>query len=620
MATFEQPATERSVGAILRDFAPYLWPPHDINLRQRAAIAAILLLLQQAAAAAIPPLLGAAVDLVSGGGFGTTALIAAIGGFIAARFLQNCFDELKHYFFARVAQRAIRALALKTFRHLHQLSLRFHLNRRTGGLSRVIERGVKSIELLLSMAVFHIVPTLLQVLLVCGALWWLFDWRYAAMSVFVVGIYVVFTIRITTWRLQFRRRMNAADQRAHTRAIDSLLNYETVKYFNAEQTESTRYDRALVRYENAAVKNRTSLSLLNIGQGAIIAVGLFAVMFMAGTDAADGSRSAGDFVVVYSYVVHLYQPLNFLGSVYREIRQALTDMDAMFTLLDEPTEVFDEPDATTLKVDGGTVEFRDVHFGYGRGEVLRGVSFVVPAGRKTAIVGASGGGKSTVARLLFRFYDPQKGAVLIDGQDIRQHTQDSVRAAIGVVPQDAVLFNDTLRHNIGYGAEGAEEEDVERAAKLAAIDEFINALPEKYNTEVGERGLKLSGGERQRISIARAILKNPAIYIFDEATSALDSKTESEIQKAMNVAARAHTAIVIAHRLSTVVDADEILVLDRGAVAERGKHEELLAKNGIYAALWQRQHQHGADDSPETAADTTTSDTETSADTAMEPA
>ena len=600
MATFEQTANERPISAILRDFVPYLWPPHDLGLRQRAAIAAILLLLQQVAAASIPPLLGAAVDLVGGGGFGTAALVAAIGGFIAARFLQNCFDELKHYFFARVAQRAIRALALKTFRHLHQLSLRFHLNRRTGGLSRVIERGVKSIELLLSMAVFHIVPTLLQMLLVCGALWWIFDWRYAAMAILVVGVYVFFTIRITTWRLQFRRRMNAADQKAHTRAIDSLLNYETVKYFNAEQMESTRYDRALVRYENAAVKNRTSLSLLNIGQGAIIAIGLFAMMFMAGADAADGTRSAGDFVIVYSYVVHLYQPLNFLGSVYREIRQALTDMDAMFALLDEPEEVRDEPDAKTIKVTGGTVEFRNVHFGYGRGDVLKGVSFVVPSGRKTAIVGASGGGKSTIARLLFRFYDPQSGQVLIDGQDIKQHTQDSVRASIGVVPQDTVLFNDTLRHNIGYGADDADDDDVERAAKQAAIDEFINALPDKYDTEVGERGLKLSGGERQRISIARAILKNPSIYIFDEATSALDSKTESEIQKAMNVAASAHTAIVIAHRLSTVIDADEILVLDHGKVAERGKHEELLAQNGIYATLWRRQHQHGSDDSSET--------------------
>lgn len=580
---------ESSAAKILTNFWPYLWPADNPALKKRAAIAAALLIAQQLAAAAIPPLLGKTVDLVGGGGFTAASLAVAIGGFVAARLLQNCFDELKHFFFARVAQRAIRAAALETFRHLHSLSLRFHLDRQTGGLSRVIERGVKSIELLLSMAVFHIIPTLLQIALVSGALWFLFGWRYALISAIAIAVYGFFTIKITEWRLQFRRRMNAADQRAHTRAVDSLLNYETVKYFNSENEEAARYDKSLTRYEDAAVKNRTSLSLLNIGQSAIIAAGLFAVMMLAGLDAADGSRTAGDFVVVYSYVVHLYLPLNFLGSVYREIRQALTDMDAMFLLLDEKTEVHNSPTAQPLKIRGGEVEFRDVAFSYGRGEVLRGVSFVVRAGGKTAIVGVSGGGKSTIARLLFRFYDPQRGAILIDGQDIRDCTQESVRAAIGVVPQDAVLFNDTLHHNIAYGASAAGEDAIQDAAAQAALSEFIATLPEKYETRVGERGLKLSGGEKQRVAIARAILKNPAIYIFDEATSALDSKTESEIQKAMNAAARTGTAVVIAHRLSTIIDADEILVLTGGKIAERGGHAELLAKNGVYAALWQQQ-------------------------------
>ena len=567
-----------------------MWPADNPDLRRRAATAMALLVLQQFAAAAIPPLLGRAVDLVGGGGFTAASLAAAIGAFVAARLLQNGFDELKHFFFARVAQRALRAAALKTFRHLHSLSLRFHLDRQTGGLSRVIERGVKSIELLLSMAVFHIIPTLIQIALVSGALWFLFGWRYALISAAAVAVYVVFTVKITEWRLQFRRRMNAADQRAHTRAVDSLLNYETVKYFNAENEEAERYDSALNGYEDAAVKNRTSLSLLNIGQGAVIAAGLFAVLMLAGLDASAERRTAGDFVVVYSYVVHLYLPLNFLGSVYREIRQALTDMDAMFSLLDEKTEVRDSPDARPLHLKGGEIEFRDVGFSYGRGEVLRGVSFVVRAGQKTAIVGASGGGKSTVARLLFRFYDPQRGAIFIDGQNIRECTQESVRAAVGVVPQDAVLFNDTLRRNIGYGVFGADDGAIEGAAEQAALSGFIAALPEKYETRVGERGLKLSGGEKQRVAIARAILKNPAIYIFDEATSALDSKTESEIQKAMNAAAKTGTAVVIAHRLSTIVDADEILVLADGKIAERGGHADLLAKNGVYAALWRRQH------------------------------
>ena len=582
---------ERPILSVLVDFWPYLWPRQDSGLRRRVMLSVVLLAAQQVAAVAVAPLLGRTVDLVGGVTFTVWALSLAIAGFVLARLFQNIFDELKHYFFARVAQRAIRSLALQTFRHLHSLSLRFHLGRQTGGLSRVIERGVKSIELLLTLTVFHILPTILQILLVCGALWLLFDWRYAAISIAAIGTYGFFTIFVTEWRLQFRRRMNAADQHANTRAIDSLLNFETVKYFNAEEEEASRYDRALRHYENAAVKNRTSLSLLNIGQGFIVAAGLFAVLMMAGLQAADGVRTPGDFVVVYSYIVHLYLPLNFLGSVYRELRQAVTDMGQMFALLGEPLEVTDAPDAKPLAVHGGAVEFRDVWFGYGRGDILRGISFAIPAGGKTAVVGASGGGKSTIARLLFRFYDPAAGDIYIDGQNIRERTQQSVRAAMGVVPQDAVLFNDTLRHNIGYGALDADDAEIEKAARLASMDKFIATLPEGYNTQVGERGLKLSGGEKQRVAIARAILKDPSVYIFDEATSALDSKTETEIQQAMNTAAAARTTLVIAHRLSTVVDADEILVLSEGRIAERGKHADLLSQNGIYAGLWRRQHE-----------------------------
>lgn len=584
-------AGERPPARVLADFWPYLWSATDSALRRRAILALALLLAQQVAAVSIAPLLGRAVDLVGGGGFDMQSLALAIGAFVAARLLQNICDELKHYFFARVAQRAIRAVALKTFRHLHALSLRFHLARQTGGLSRVIERGVKSIELLMTFAVFHIIPTIIQIVLVTGALWWIFDWRYALVCFTAIGGYGFFTIWVTEWRLQFRRQMNLADQTANTRSVDSLLNYETVKYFNAEQEEAACYDKSLQKYEAAAVKNRTSLSLLNIGQGLIIAGGLFAAMMMAGSDAAQGARTAGDFVIVYSYIVHLYQPLNFLGSVYREIRQAITDMGAMFNLLDESRDIQDAPAAAPLVTRGGQVEFRNVCFSYGRGEVLRGISFVIAAGKKTAVVGASGGGKSTIARLLFRFYDPQRGEILIDGQNIRECRQESVRAAISVVPQDAVLFNNTLRHNIGYGAGNATDEEIARAAKLAAIDKFIATLPEGYETQVGERGLKLSGGEKQRVAIARAILKNPAIYVFDEATSALDSRTEADIQQAMNAASHTHTTLAIAHRLSTIVDAYEILVLADGKIAERGRHSDLLHRNGIYTALWKRQNE-----------------------------
>ena len=574
--------------AAVRRFLPYLWPADDPGLRRRAVVAFALLAAQKGVAVVIPLLFGQAVDLVSGGQFTILALFAVLGWYAVARLLQQVFDELKHFVFARVAQRAIRNLALRTFRHMHELSLAFHLDRQTGGLSRVIERGTKSVEMLLTMAVFHILPTLLEMLLVCGILWALFDWRYAVAALVTVGGYAVYTVAVTEWRIKFRKRMNESDQRAMSHAVDSLLNFETVKYFNAEDQEARRYDDAMREYEDAAVKNRTSLSLLNIGQGVIIAGGLIVMMMMAGADVLQKGRTPGDFVVVNSYLIHLYLPLNFLGSVYREIRQALTDMEKMFEMLDAPADR-NRSGSRPLKVGAGEAEFRDVHFGYGRGSVLRGTSFRAAGGRKIAVVGASGAGKSTVARLLFRFYRPQRGAILIDGQDLSECEASSVRAAIGVVPQEPVLFNDTIRRNIAYAKPGASDLEIERAAKAAAIHDFIAGLPEGYETVVGERGLKLSGGEKQRVAIARVILKDPALFVFDEATSALDTRTEREIQQALNDVSRGRTTIVVAHRLSTIVDADEIAVLSGGVISERGTHRELLALNGTYAAMWERQ-------------------------------
>ena len=584
----DAPAPDSAPLEAIRRFLPYLWPKDDADLRRRAVISLAFLVSQKGVAVIIPLLFGAAVDLVSGGKFTILALFAVLGWYALARLLQQVFDELKHFVFARVAQRAIRKLALRTFRHMHALPLAFHLDRQTGGLSRVIERGAKSVEMLLTMAVFHILPTLLEMVLVCGILWALFDWRYAAAALITVGGYAAYTVAVTEWRIKFRRRMNESDQQAMSHAVDSLLNFETVKYFNAEDEEARRYDAAMREYEDAAVKNRTSLSLLNIGQGVIIAVGLIVMMMTAGADVLNAGRSTGDFVVVNSYLIHLYLPLNFLGSVYREIRQAVTDMEKMFDMLDAPADE-NTSGSHPLNVRTGETEFRDVHFGYGRGDILRGASFHVAGGKKIAVVGASGAGKTTVARLLFRFYRPERGAILMDGQDLSECDAKSVRAAIGVVPQEPVLFNDTIRRNIAYAKPGATDSEIERAAKAAAIHNFISGLPEGYETVVGERGLKLSGGEKQRVAIARVILKDPAVFIFDEATSALDTRTEREIQQALNEISRGRTTIVVAHRLSTIVDADEIAVLSDGRVAERGTHRELLGKNGIYAAMWERQ-------------------------------
>ncbi len=510
--------------------------------------------------------------------------------------LAVAFGELRDYVFAKVAQRAIRAVALQMFRHLHRLALRFHLDRQTGGLSRAIERGTKGIEFLLSFMLFNVLPTLLEILMVCAVLWWLYDIWFSLVSLVTIGTYIAFTLLFTEWRIKFRRRMNDADSAANTKAIDSLLNYETVKYFGNEEHEARRLDGALRDYEAAAVKSKTSLSMLNICQGGIIALGLTGVMVMAADGVVAGTMTLGDFVLVNTYLVQLYLPLNFLGFVYREIKQSLVDMEAMFNLLDVHTEIRDRPGAPPLKVAHGEVVFDRVGFAYDRRRpVLQDVSFGVPAGGTVAIVGPSGAGKSTISRILFRFYDVDRGAVRIDGQDIRQVTQASLRAAIGIVPQDTVLFNDTVYYNIAYGRPNAMPSEIEGAARLARVHDFVQGLPDGYNTMVGERGLKLSGGEKQRVAIARTMLKGPRILLFDEATSALDTHTEKEIQSSLREVSVGRTTLIIAHRLSTVVDADEILVLEDGRIVERGRHPDLLARGGRYAQMWAKQQQAAAE-------------------------
>jgi ATP-binding cassette, subfamily B, heavy metal transporter len=523
------------------------------------------------------------------------ALVVPIGLLLAygiARVLSQTFAELRDGVFAKVAQRAIRRVALATFNHLHRLSLRFHLERQTGGLSRIIERGTSGIEYFLFFVLFNVAPTLLEIALVCGILWNLYNFWFALVTLVTITGYIGYTLAVTEWRIKFRRRMNEADEEANTKAIDSLLNYETVKYFNNEQHESRRYDVALQIYEQAGVASRTSLSLLNIGQAAIIAVGVTVMMGMAASGVVAGRMTIGDFVLVNTYLIQLYLPLNFLGTVYREIRQALIDMEKMFNLLQVEVEVEDKPGAPPLKVESGTVAFENVEFGYDpRRPILKGVSFRVAPGKTVAIVGPSGAGKSTISRLLFRFYDVNGGRVTIDGQDIREVQQQTLRAAIGIVPQDTVLFNDTIFYNIAYGRPNATKDEVEQAAKLARIHDFILGLPDGYKTTVGERGLKLSGGEKQRVAIARTILKHPAILLFDEATSALDTHTEKEIQKSLREVSADRTTLIIAHRLSTVIHADEIIVLENGRIVERGRHSDLLARAGKYAAMWVKQQE-----------------------------
>ena len=577
----------------LRDLAPFLWPAGNSELRARVVIALMLLALAKVATNYAPFLYKNIVDILDDDAGSMIALpLGLLFAYGIVRVLSIAFAELRDAVFAKVAQRAIRTIALRTFRHLHRLALRFHLERQTGGLSRAIERGTKGIEFLLTFTLFNILPTLLDIAMVCVILWVLFDAWFALVTFVTIASYIVYTLIVTEWRLKFRRRMNETDQQANTRAIDSLLNYETVKYFGNEEFEATRFDDAIARYERAAVTSKSSLSLLNIGQALIIGIGLTAVMIMAGLGVVDKSMTIGEFVMVNMYIIQLYMPLNFLGFVYRQIKESLTDIEAMFNLLNIQAEIKDLPGSSPLAVSKGTVEFDGVSFGYDpRRLILKDVSFRVSAGKRVAIVGPSGAGKSTISRLLFRFYDVAEGAVMIDGQDVRHVTQDSVRAAIGIVPQDTVLFNDTVYYNIAYGRSGASVSEIENAARLAAIHDFIMSTPDSYQTMVGERGLKLSGGEKQRVAIARAILKQPLIMLFDEATSALDTRMEQEIQEALAKVSRGRTTLVIAHRLSTVVDADEINVLDQGRIVERGTHNDLIALNGVYSAMWRRQQQ-----------------------------
>jgi ATP-binding cassette, subfamily B, heavy metal transporter len=577
----------------LRSLLPYLWPSNSIEMRVRVVVAMACLTVAKLANVYVPILYKRAIDALGGeAGLAVALPVGLILAYGLARVLSLAFAELRDAVFAKVAQRAIRSVALNVFRHLHKLALRFHLERQTGGLSRSIERGTRGIQTLLTFMLFNILPTLLEILLVCGILWGLFNIWFALVTFVTVVGYVAFTMWVTEWRLRFRREMNEMDNRANTKAIDSLLNYETVKYFGNEEHEARRYDGALKSYESAAVRSQSSLSVLNIGQAVIISVGLTLVMYMAGRGIVTGAMTVGDFVLVNTYLLQLYQPLNFFGFVYREIKQSLADMEKMFDLMGVGREVEDAPGAQPLRIEGASVGFEDVSFGYDpRRPILKGVSFRVPSGHTVAIVGPSGAGKSTISRLLFRFYDVGGGRITIDGQDIREVTQASLRAAIGIVPQDTVLFNDTIYYNIAYGRPEASPAEVEEAARLAHIHDFIMGLPDGYQTTVGERGLKLSGGEKQRVAIARTILKRPDILLFDEATSALDTHTEREIQANLREVSRGRTTLVIAHRLSTVIDADEIIVLDQGRIAERGRHAELLAEGGRYAEMWARQQE-----------------------------
>jgi len=591
------PAPNRPSVAIpfsaLGRIAPHLWPKGEPMLRLRVVAALLLLASAKAANVLVPIAYARAVDALapqSGAGAVVAVPVALLVGYGLLRVMASALGELRNAVFAKVQARAGRRVALDVFRHLHALSMRFHMDRATGGLSRVIERGVRGIATSLNFLLFNIIPTIVEILFVAVILWWMFAASFALTMLGTIIGYVAFTLIFTNWRLRFRRQMNQTDEEANTKAVDSLLNYETVKYFGNEAHESRRYDESMTRYESAYVKSETTLNMLNAGQATIMAVGLTITMLLAGRGIADGSMSIGDLVMVNTYLIQLYQPLNILGFAYREIKQGLTDMEQMFALLDVPAEVRDAPNAAPLALGAGEIRFEDVRFGYRSDrEILKGISFTVPPGRMLAIVGPTGAGKSTISRLLFRFYDVTGGRVLVDGQDVRGLTQHSLRAAIGVVPQDTVLFNDTIRYNIAYGRPGASDAEIENAARLAQVHDFVTRLPDGYATRVGERGLKLSGGEKQRVAIARTILKDPRLLILDEATSALDTRTEQEIQAALRDVARNRTTLVIAHRLSTVVEADEIIVLQEGAIAERGTHGALIAAGGLYADMWRRQ-------------------------------
>jgi ATP-binding cassette subfamily B protein len=582
---------------------PYIWPGDRVDLKMRVVWSMVLLLVAKLATLSVPFTFKWAIDALTGADTAPAQssnwplwLIASplimtlsYGG---VRVVMAVLTQWRDGIFARVAMHAVRKLAFLTFVHMHELSLRFHLERKTGGLTRVLERGRLGIEVIVRMVILQLVPTIVEVSLLMAVLLWQFDWRYVLATMITVVIYMYYTYIATEWRIEIRRKMNDSDTEANTKAIDSLLNYETVKYFSAEEREATRYDQSMARYEQASVKTYTSLAVLNTGQAIIFTGGLTATMLMCAIGVRSGHNTVGDFVMVNAMMIQLYQPLNFMGMVYREIKQAVIDIEKMFSVLSRSPEIKDVPGATPLIVTSGNVRFDDVRFSYDpERPILKGLSFEVPAGKTVAIVGPSGAGKSTISRLLFRLYDVSSGKILIDGQDIRKVTQSSLRASIGMVPQDTVLFNDTIRYNIRYGRWDATDAEVEQAAQLAQIDGFIKMSPKGYETQVGERGLKLSGGEKQRVAIARTVLKAPPILVLDEATSALDSHTEQEIQDALERVSRNRTSLVIAHRLSTIVGADEIIVLDQGRIAERGTHSQLLASGGLYASMWNRQRE-----------------------------
>ena len=590
MRSFSQPSPPgpRNDWKTIRTLVPYLW-----EFKRRVVAALVCLVVAKLALVAMPWLLKDVVDHLDTARHSELTLpLALLLGYGALRLAGSAFGELRDAIFAKVTQSSIRRVALKVFQHLHRLSLRFHLERQTGGVSRDIERGSRGISFLLNFMVFNILPTLLEIGLVTAILFINYDAWFAIITFVCVASYIAFSLLVTEWRMRFRRHMNELDSKANTRAIDSLLNYETVKYFNNEAFEARRYDENLAKWEKAAIKNQTSLSLLNFGQGAIIAVGITLMLTLAADGVVKGEMTLGDLVLVNAYLLQLFMPLNFLGFVYREIKHSLADMEKMFNLLENNPDIADRPGAKPLQLRDGAIRFDKVSFSYDpKRPILHEVSFEVPAGHKVAVVGHSGAGKSTLSRLLFRFYEIDSGHIYIDDQDIQQVTQASVRRAIGIVPQDTVLFNDTVRYNIAYGRPDASEAEIIEAAKMAHIHDFIVSTPDGYDTIVGERGLKLSGGEKQRIAIARTILKNPKILIFDEATSALDSKSEQAILKELKEVAQDHTTLVIAHRLSTIVDADQILVMEEGRIVERGNHHQLLQAEGLYAHMWALQQQ-----------------------------
>ena len=582
---------------------PFIWPGDRVDLKMRVVWSVVLLLAAKLATLAVPFTFKWATDALTGKGSAPLEpsnwmvwviaspllMTASYGGM---RILMAMLTQWRDGIFARVAMHAVRKLAHITFVHMHELSLRFHLERKTGGLTRVLERGRNGIETIVRMVILQLIPTVVEVSLLLGVLFWQFDWRYVLATAIMVAVYMYYTWLATEWRIGIRRNMNESDTEANTKAIDSLLNYETVKYFGAETREASRYDRSMARYEEASVKAYTSLAVLNAGQAVVFTFGLTTAMVMCALGVRSGRNTVGDFVLINAMMIQLYQPLNFMGMVYREIKQAIIDIEKMFEVLARDPEIKDAPDARALLVTSGAIRFDDVRFAYeAERPILKGLSFEVPAGKRVAIVGPSGAGKSTISRLLFRLYDVSGGSITIDGQDIRSVTQASLRAAIGMVPQDTVLFNDTIRYNIRYGRWDASNAEVEEAARLAQIDALIRMAPKGYETQVGERGLKLSGGEKQRVAIARTVLKAPPILVLDEATSALDSHTEHEIQEALDRVSRNRTSLVIAHRLSTIVSADEIIVLDQGRIAERGTHIALLARGGLYASMWNRQRE-----------------------------